>query len=269
MTPWLELCRSAVGDVQRLLAELPTRIEREPVIGTGQGGDETTAIDAAAEQAVVARLQRLNDHGIDFTLVSEELGQQVFGEAGEWWIVLDPIDGSMNAKRDIPFFSLSLAVADGPLMSDVLFGFVYDFGSGEEWTAVRGEGAWLDGIRLGDVEPKQAIEILSLEATQTSSVADSVGGFVGLARRLRVMGSLALSLCHLAAGRVDGVCSLKPARAVDIAAAQLLIRECGFAVELFDAPPLAEAPLDIEARSRVVAGASPEVCRRLAAAVQS
>jgi myo-inositol-1(or 4)-monophosphatase len=269
MTPWLELCRSAVGDVQRLLAELPTRIEREHVIGTGQGGDETTAIDAAAEQAVVARLQRLNDHGIDFTLVSEELGQQVFGEAGEWWIVLDPIDGSMNAKRDIPFFSLSLAVADGPLMSDVRFGFVYDFGSGEEWTAVRGEGAWLDGVRLGDLEPKQAIEILSLEATETPLVAASVGGFVGLARRLRVMGSLALSLCHLAAGRVDGVCSLKPARAVDIAAAQLLIRECGFAIELFDRPPLAEAPLDVEGRSRVVAAASPEVCRRLAAALHS
>ena len=49
----------------------------------------------------------------------------------------------------------------------------------------------------------------------------------GVAYRLRIMGSLALSLCHLAAGRVDGVCSLKPARSVDIAAAQLLVRECG------------------------------------------
>jgi myo-inositol-1(or 4)-monophosphatase len=269
MIPWLELCRAAVGDIQRLLGELPTRVERETVIGTGQGGDETTAIDAAAEQAVVARLQRLNDDGIDFTLVSEELGEQVFGRDGDWWVVLDPIDGSMNAKRDIPFFSLSLAVADGPRMSDVVFGFVYDFGSGEEWTAVRGEGAWLDGIRLGEVEPKQAIEILSLEATQTPSVADRAGGFVGLARRLRVMGSLALSLCHLAAGRVDAVCSLKPVRAVDIAAAQLLIRECNFAVELFDAPPLVEAPLDVRARSRVVAGASAEVCGRVASALQA
>jgi myo-inositol-1(or 4)-monophosphatase len=269
MIPWLELCRDAVGDVQRLLAELPTRADREPVIGTGQGGDETTAIDAAAEQAVVARLQRLNDGGTDFTLVSEELGQQVFGRPGDWWVVLDPIDGSMNAKRDIPFFSLSLAVADGPRMSDVLFGFVYDFGSGEEWTAMRGEGAWLDGIRLGEVEPKKAIEILSLEATQTATVADRVGGFVGLARRLRVMGSLALSLCHLAAGRVDAVCSLKPIRAVDIAAAQLLIRECGLAVELLDTPPLGEAPLDVVARSRVVAGASTDVCGRLASALRA
>jgi myo-inositol-1(or 4)-monophosphatase len=267
LSPWLEVCRAAVEDLQRLLAELPTRAEREPVIGTGLGGDETTAIDAAAEQAVVARLERLHQQGFDFTLVSEELGERVFGEAGDLWIVLDPIDGSMNAKRDIPFFSLSLAVADGPSMSDVAFGFVYDFGSGEEWTAVRGGGAWLGGVRLGDASPKDPIEILSLEATETPSLAAHLNGFVGVARRVRVMGSLALSLCHLAAGRVDGVCSLKAARAVDIAAAQLLVRECGFAVELSETPPLSQAPLDVVARSRVVAGGTPEVCARLARAL--
>jgi myo-inositol-1(or 4)-monophosphatase len=269
LSPWLELCREAVGDLQRLLAELPTRAEREPVIGTGLGGDETTALDAAAEQAVVARLERLHGQGFDFTLVSEELGEQKFGHNGDLWIILDPIDGSVNAKRDIPFFSLSFAVADGPRMEDVAFGFVYDFGSGEEWTARRGEGAWLNGIRLGEAEPMERIEILSFEATLTATIAERVAAFVGLATRLRVMGSLALSLCHLAAGRVDGVCSLKAARAVDIAAAQLVIRECGFAVELFEKPPLLAAPLDVQARSRIVAGASPEVCERLATALQT
>jgi myo-inositol-1(or 4)-monophosphatase len=81
------------------------------------------------------------------------------------------------------------------------------------------------------------------------------------------MGSLALALCNLAAGRLDAVCSLKPARSVDIAAAQLLVRERGLAIELFEAPPFAEAPLDVEGRSRVVAGATPEVCARLAEAL--
>ena len=76
---------------------------------------------------------------------------------------------------------------------------------------------------------------------------------VGTAHRLRIMGSLAISLCHLAAGRVDGVCSLKPARSVDIAAGQLLVRECGLAIELFEDPPFESAPLDLVGRSRVVA----------------
>jgi myo-inositol-1(or 4)-monophosphatase len=77
------------------------------------------------------------------------------------------------------------------------------------------------------------------------------------------MGSLALSLCHLAAGRVDAVCSLKPARSVDIAAAQLLVRERGFAVELPEAPPFGDAPLDLVGRSRIAAAGNTELCRTL------
>ena len=56
-------------------------------------------------------------------------------------VVIDPIDGSTNAKRGLPHHSLSIAVADGPTMADVVFGYVYDFGPQEEWTATRGGGA--------------------------------------------------------------------------------------------------------------------------------
>jgi myo-inositol-1(or 4)-monophosphatase len=81
------------------------------------------------------------------------------------------------------------------------------------------------------------------------------------------MGSLALSLCYLAAGRIDAVCSLKEARAVDIAAAQLLVREQGLAIELPQTPPFTAAPLDLGQRSRVVAAATVERCAELAAAL--
>ncbi len=81
------------------------------------------------------------------------------------------------------------------------------------------------------------------------------------------MGSLALSLCHLAAGRVDGVVSLKAARSVDIAAAQLLVRERGLAIELFEDPPFDAAPLDLGVRSRLAAAGSPELVAKLAAAL--
>jgi len=121
--------------------------------------------------------------------------------------------------------------------------YVYDFGSGEEWTATRGGGRGprrcAAPARSG---PKETIEILAFEATLTSLVAQHAAGVVGLAYRLRIMGSLALALCNLAAGRVDAVCSLKAARAVDIAAAQLLVRECGLAIDCPDAPPFGLAP---------------------------
>jgi myo-inositol-1(or 4)-monophosphatase len=261
LTDWLELCRAAVADVDVVLARLPTRAEREPVVGEGLGGDETTAIDRAAEDAILARVREAAG-----AVVSEEVGR--LGGSATPLVVVDPIDGSLNAKRGIPFFSVSIAVAEGETMDDVVFGFVHDFGSREEWTARRGEGAWLNGEPLGAVRPKDEVEILSFEATRTSLVAQEAPKVADLAYRLRIMGSLALSLCHLAAGRVDAVCSLKPARSVDIAAAQLLCTELGLAIDLFDVEePFGAAPLDLEQRSRVVAAGSDDVCRRLAAAL--
>ena len=261
MTDWLAVCREAVADVHGVLEQLPTRAEREPVVGDGEGGDETTAVDAAAERVILDRLQHIDGT----TIVSEEVG--TLGD-GPLRIVVDPIDGSLNAKRGIPFFSVSIAVAEGETMDDVRFAYVYDFGSGEEWVAEQGKGARLNGVELDGTRPKEEIEILSFEATLTRSVAEKAASVVGLAYRLRIMGSLALSLCHLAAGRVDAVCSLKAARAVDIAAAQLLVRERGLAIDLPEAPPFGAAPLDIEGRSRVVAAATPEVCERLFAALR-
>ncbi len=264
MTNWLDMCRLCVADIKGVLEQLPTRAEREPVLRLGEGGDDTTAIDHAAEEAVVERLAAL---GESFVLVSEELGERTFGAGGPRRVVVDPIDGSVNAKRGIPFFSLSLAVSEGASMDDVVFGFVYDFGSGEEWTAERGEGAFLGGKPLGAVRPKVPIEIISFEGTTAPAIAERIESVLGLVGRVRVMGSLALSLCHLAAGRVDAVCSLKPARSVDVAAAQLLLRECGLTIELFDDPPFGAAPLDLVPRSRVAAAATPALVAELAAAL--
>jgi myo-inositol-1(or 4)-monophosphatase len=264
LTDWLSICRAAAGDARRVFAELPSREERERVVGNGMGGDETTAIDAAVEEAVIARF---DETAGNFTLVSEELGRR--GDGNGVWVVLDPIDGSINAKRRLPFFSLSVAVAEGGTMDDVIFGYVYDFATSEEWTAERGAGAQLNGAQLDGERPKDAIEILALEATRTDLVARHTPPLVGLAHRLRIFGSLAISLCHLADGRVDAVCSLKPARSVDIAAAQLLVRERGLAIDLPERPPFGAAPLDLEGRSRVVAAGTDALCAQVAAALSA
>jgi myo-inositol-1(or 4)-monophosphatase len=251
-----------VGDVEAVLLDMPTRAERERVIGTGEGGDETTAIDQAAEDAIVERFRATGA-----TIVSEEVG---ILEGSDSVVVIDPIDGSLNAKRGIEFFSLSIAVASGETMDDVEFGFVYDFGTREEWTAWRGKGAFLDDEELGAERPKDEIELLVMEATRTDLVAQDAPKVAGLAHRLRIMGSTALSLCHLAAGRVDGVCTLRPTRSVDIAAGQLLCREVGMALELFDAAdPFGAAPLDLGQHSRLAAAGTDDVCRRIARALSS
>ena len=83
-----------------------------------------------------------------------------------------------------------------------------------------------------------------------------------LTDRVRVMGAQALTYCHLAAGRTDAVAVLRPSRAVDFAAGQLLVRERGLAIELTDDPPIGKAPLDLVGRSRIVAAANAELVAR-------
>jgi myo-inositol-1(or 4)-monophosphatase len=260
MSPWLELCRAAVADVKVVLAEMPTREERERPIGLGKGGDITAALDEAAERAVLAHFDR-----DDVRIISEEIG--IRGE-GAVTVLVDPIDGSQNAERAIPYFALCVAVAEGDTIDDVVFGFVYDFGANEEWTAVRGGGAFLNGEPLTG-RPKDVIEFLSIEATRAALVLERLEKLAPLTDRVRVMGAQAITFCHLAAGRTDAVACLRPSRTVDFAAAQLLVRERGFSILAVDGPPLGSIPLDLVARSRICAAGNEGLASQIAAALRS
>src|SRR5215213_1879641 len=149
MSPdWLGASRPAASALRTMLAGRTTIAERVLETGTrGEGGDRTLEIDALAEDAVFAELSALYDAGARFTVVSEERGTVDFGGDGTL-VVVDPIDGSLNAKRGLVHHALSIAVAEGPTMADVVFGYVYDLGAREEWVARRGGGTELDGRRL-------------------------------------------------------------------------------------------------------------------------
>jgi myo-inositol-1(or 4)-monophosphatase len=260
MSPWLELCRAAVADVKDVLRAMPTRDERERPVGRGKGGDMTVALDEAAERAVLAHLER---PGV--RIVSEEIG--IKGD-GAFTVVVDPIDGSHNAERAIPYFALSVAVAEGGTMDDVVFGFVYDFGANEEWTAIRGGGAFLNGDPLTGA-PKEHVEFLSLEATRADLVLEELRKLAPLTDRVRIMGAQAITFCHVAAGRTDAAVCLKPSRSVDLAACQLLVRERGFCIHAIDGPELGSIPLDLSAPSRICAARTSELAEGIAAALRS
>jgi myo-inositol-1(or 4)-monophosphatase len=269
MTPerWLEACRAMRDGVVAAVVAVP-RAHRADELGRGAGGDLTVAVDQAAEDAALSVLDSLAGEGEGFTAVSEEIGERSYGGGGLWRVVIDPIDGSLNAKRGLPFYALSVAVADGPSMGDVVLGYVYDLGNGEEWIAQRGGGASVNGAVLGASRPLERLQLVALEATRPEHLAPAAAAMAGETERVRVLGSLALALCHLADGRLDAVASLRPrgARAVDIAAGQLLVREAGAAVALPDVPgPFGDAPLDLVGRSRVVAARDDRSLARVAA----
>jgi myo-inositol-1(or 4)-monophosphatase len=255
---WLGLCRRAVTGLQEMLAGAPTTRERAVETGTrGEGGDRTLVIDRSAESVVLDELADLHADGYRFTAFSEERGEVDYGDPAIR-VIVDPIDGSLNAKRGIPHHALSIAVADGPTMADVAFGFVYDFGPAEEWWAQRGAGAFLDRERLDpSLDERRGgdgrLEVLGIESADPRWVAASIERLVDTSYRLRALGTIASSLCQVAAARFDGMVSLRNCRGVDAAAGQLIVREAGGVVSFRGfAPPLA-APLDATPAAPVIA----------------
>ena len=266
---WLGACRRSVTGLQALLAAVPTTRQRAEETGTrGSGGDRTLVIDSDAEAVVFAELDALRAQGVRFHALSEERGEVEFGDRLER-VIIDPIDGSLNAKRHALHYALSVAVADGETAGDVVFGFVHDFGSGEEWWARRGEGAHLDGERLDPELPERRsrdgrLELLGIESADPRWVAAAIDGLQASAHRLRAMGTIACTLCQVAAARFDGMVTLSRCRGVDAAAGQLIVREAGGVVAFtaYD-DPLA-APLDTQPRSPLIAARSPEALAELA-----
>ena len=267
---WLGAARAAADELETILAAAPTTVQRARETGTrGEGGDLTLEIDAAAEAAVFRQLERLHREGARFTALSEERGTVDFGGGeGAPLLVIDPIDGSKNAKRGLTHFALSIAVADGPTMADVVFAYVRDFGPREEWVAWRGQGALLNGTPIDPDVPERRVrgklEILGFESADPRWVRLSADALAEVASRVRAMGTIAVSLCQVAAARLDGMVTLLGCRAVDAAAAQLIVREAGGLVAFTAfADPLA-APLDLVPHSAVVAARTPESLRELA-----
>jgi myo-inositol-1(or 4)-monophosphatase len=245
----LALSHMAAHHVRHALGEHPETADRGRRLERGEGGDVTMVLDRVAEEAV---FEELEASGQGFTAISEEAGVVELNGGGPPFVVIDPVDGSLNAKRRLPFYALSMAFANGPRMSDVDFAYVFDLSCDEEWWAERGAGAFCEGRRLGPLEPRDEFEIVGLETARPSLLGEHAEGIAGLpARRVRALGSVALSMCFVADARLDGMVSLRSVRSVDVAAAQLIVREAGGKVAFPDAGD--DPSLDLEMRTRVAA----------------
>ena len=172
---WLAACGRIGDGLADMLAAHPTTSERAVVVGLGEGGDRTLVIDQAAEELIFAELEALHAAGARFTAISEERGEVDFG-GGPLRVVIDPIDGSMNAKRGLSPHAVSIAVADGETMADVFFGYVCDFraarcgppgaAAARSWTACR--------LRVADAERRTRdgrLELVALEAAHPERIA--------------------------------------------------------------------------------------------------
>jgi myo-inositol-1(or 4)-monophosphatase len=206
------------GALQRARFGTVLRVDKKGAI------DLVTDVDLDVERAARALLgARFPDHDI----LAEELGGGTLGRSHRW--VFDPLDGTTNFAHGVPIFCSSLALEiDG--VAEIAA--VYDPTRKELFSAERGGGARLNGrpLRVSSAnELVDAMLVTGFPYDVHSRVDEIVGlfaAFVGKARAVRRLGSAAIDLCYVAAGRMDGFweSDLKP---WDIAGGALIVAEAG------------------------------------------
>ena len=185
--------------------------------------DLVTEADEEAERKIEAVLREtFPDHG----MLTEESGETE-GQGDARWIV-DPLDGTTNYAHGVSFFCTSLALERA---GEVVLGVVHDPMANETYAAERGGGATLNGEPLGVSStdgPEQALLGTSFadRPEQLEAGLDIFGRLAILARGVRRLGSGALDLCYVAAGRLDG-CYEQGFSAWDVAAGVLIVEEAG------------------------------------------
>jgi myo-inositol-1(or 4)-monophosphatase len=229
-------------------------------LGRGAGGDRTVELDRRAEAEALAELRAQAESGERFSVLSEEVGLVEMG-ADFPRVLVDPVDGSRNAKRGIPVVGLMLTLVDGPALADVRLGFVLNTVSGERWHALRGAGTFRQGVRITPARhtPEGRIGILGLE-TSTRSLLTAVP-LIERADRLRLLGSAALALAHTAAGGIDVHCTPTRHRLFDMTAGWLMLEEVGGVMTDADGNGLGGLSTELDTATTAVCSAHADLHR--------
>ncbi|MCI4335973.1 MAG: inositol monophosphatase [Thermoplasmata archaeon] len=232
-----------------------TSPHRADVVAMGADGSPTEQMDRVAESVVLATLK---SEGLDWNVVSEEIGRVDRG--GEWTLVVDPIDGSHNALRGIPFATVSLALGRTDLES-VELGLVHDLFNGTTFWAARGLGAFCDGrpIHVRGWDRRQEMFFVNLGRHSTPRAV----AFAGRGRRIRSLGCASLEMAMVALGAADAYIfenetPHRNLRVTDIAAAYRIVREAGGFVGDAAFQPLETFPLALGHHTSVAAWGDPQ-----------
>ena len=197
----------------------------------GAGGDISMQIDLIAENIVINTLE---NEKVNLLLISEELGEQYIGNKekaikSQNVLIIDPVDGSNNAVRGIPYCSISIAYAIGKSIKDIKKAVVLDLVSKDIYWAVKGEGAYLNDKKILvsnlDLSENCFFE-LNLPKKNAFQNLGKLKSIIERFHRIRILGSSALTLCQVAKGSMEAFINLRESnRLVDVAAGLLILKE--------------------------------------------
>jgi len=238
---------SAVHSAVRQASRSPRRAD---VVGMGAYGAPTQEIDQAAEAQV---LSILDEEGVDWNLLSEEIG--FVRRGGTRTLAVDPVDGSHNALRGLPFATVSLALGEKDL-AGIEVGVIHDLFLGSTYWGIKGKGAFLDGqpIRTRPWDPKSELFFVNLGRHSTPRMV----ALTGKGRRIRSLGCASYEMVSVARGAADAYLFENDTpgrnlRVIDIAAAYRVLVEAGGGASDITGQPLETMPLDLEERRSVFA----------------
>jgi myo-inositol-1(or 4)-monophosphatase len=268
---WLQVllqCKENVKvHIQPLLKSLK---DPQPDLGKGAGGDPMKLVDLAAEKAIV---EVLLQHGVSFTLISEESGIKEFGaQAKECFVTTDPIDGTTNLIRGLPFYCSSIAVSRKPMLSGVYAGMVTDLFHGTTYTAVEGKGAYRDGEKIATstvASLEEAVVGLDLNTYKVKEIAPQLTDLIAHTKHIRHFGANALELCFVAEGLTDAFVDIRgKLRTTDVAAGFLMIKEAGGIITAPDGQAV-EVKLDPKQKLKFVASGNKEIHKLILSLVKT
>lgn len=227
---WLDIlvrCRDEIQD--RITPLLREGEHDQPDLGVGAGGDQIREVDLVAEDAIV---ETLEGEGISCTLVSEEAGVKKFGSTpDDCFVTVDPVDGTTNLMRGIPFYGTSIAVSRNPVIDDVHTALVADLVHDITYTARKGEGAYRDEQRIAPSQTgslENAVIGVDLNTYQVQEIAAQLTELIRKTKHIRHLGANALEICHVADGTTDAFVDMRgKLRTTDMAAAWLILKEAG------------------------------------------
>jgi myo-inositol-1(or 4)-monophosphatase len=185
--------------------------------------------DLAAEKAIV---EVMLQHDVSFTLVSEESGIKEYGsEADQCFVTTDPIDGTTNLIRGLPFYCSSIAVSRKQMLSQVYAAMVTDLYHGTTYMAVEGKGAFRNGQKIATSQMAdlgEAVIGLDLNTYKVKAVAKQLTDLIEVTKHIRHFGANALELCFVAEGLTDAFVDIRgKLRTTDVAAGFLIVKEAG------------------------------------------
>jgi myo-inositol-1(or 4)-monophosphatase len=258
---WLQILLECKENVKvHIQPHLKSIKETQPDLGIGAGGDKMKLVDLAAENAIVEVMLK---HGLSFTLISEESGIKEYGSSpGEYFVTTDPIDGTTNLTRGLPFYCSSIAISQKQTLSGVFVAMVTDLYHGTTYTAIKGKGAYRNGEKIATsvvTSMQDAVIGLDLNTYKVKEVAPQLTDLIQVTKHIRHFGANALELCYVAEGLTDGFIDIRgKIRTTDIAAGFLIINEAGGLVTTLKNEAI-DVKLDPKQQLKFVASGNPTI----------